>query len=753
MDRLREKFIEESLKQPGCLPAWIKESVQGEGQTIMSYMLVDMTQGLDLSFDHWLVLSRKRLYFFAKNDVLKINLNSIGEIKDHKGTSIAQVAFLNKDSLEPLLTICFSKRQEANFEYLRFILNELMEGKIPEFKDSDEQYEMRLLKPFLEVQDSLTTDKRGVLVRLLAYLLPYKKFWIVGGLSAIGATLLALVPAYLSGLLVDEVIGPYQQGDMTYVESSHQALILIGVLAGAYILREFFIWIRLNRMSILGEWVARDLRRDLYSHMQKLDLDYFSKRQTGSLISRVSSDTDRIWDFIAFGIVEVSIAILSLIFLSVTLISLDLELGLIMTLPVPLLLYSIYRHGEGIKKLFLKAWRKWSNVTNILSDTIPGIQVVKAFGQEDREITRFNDRNEAVTEEFTAIHDRWTAFWPKLMLGIQIILLSVWIMARQRLLADPSSSDFLSVGAFVSFLLYMTMFAAPIEIIGQMARMLNRALSSAYRIFEVLDSQPMQKNADHPVILKEMRGEVVFEKVSFSYDGLRPILKDVSFHVKPGEMIGLVGPSGGGKSTITKLLMRFYDVTGGKILVDGEELNMLDIQAFRRQVGMVLQDPYLFHGTILENIGYGLSVVNRSKVVEAARVANAHDFILKLPHGYDTIVGERGHTLSGGERQRISIARAVLHDPKILILDEATSAVDTETERKIQEALDRLVKGRTVFAIAHRLSTLRDADRLFVIKDGRVIEQGTHDELIQVEKGLYAKLLRLQHESAQEMAL
>jgi ATP-binding cassette, subfamily B, bacterial len=753
MDKLRKKFIEDSLKQPGELPEWIKDKIQGDGQTVMAYMLVDLCLDKSFNKDQWLALSRKKLYYFAKDDIVEILIDSISEIKDRQGTSIVEVIFLTKETLHPLLKIQFSKRQEASFEYLRFILSELMIGHNPDYQGSDEQYEKRLLKPFLEVQDSLTTDKRGVLLRLLAYLLPYKKFWIVGGLSAIAASLLALVPAYLSGLLVDEVVRPYQAGDIAHAESNQKALILIAVLAGAYIMREFFIWIRLNRMSILGEWVARDLRRDLYSHLQKLDLDYFSKRQTGSLISRVSSDTERIWDFIAFGIVEVSIAILSLIFLSVTLISLDLELGLLMTLPVPILLYSIYRHGEGIKKLFLKAWRKWSNVTNILSDTIPGIQVVKAFGQEDREIGRFNDRNEDVTDEFTRIHDRWTAFWPKLMLMIQLILLSVWIMARPRLLADPASASFLSVGAFVSFLLYMTMFAAPIEIIGQMARMLNRALSSAYRIFEVLDSQPLQKRAEHPVTLKQMRGEVVFEKVSFSYDGLRPILKEVSFHVKPGEMIGLVGPSGGGKSTITKLLMRFYDVTGGRILIDGEELNLLDIQVFRRQVGMVLQDPYLFHGTILENIGYGLSEVDRNKIVQAARVANAHDFILKLPHGYDTIVGERGHTLSGGERQRISIARAVLHDPKILILDEATSAVDTETERKIQEALDRLVRGRTVFAIAHRLSTLRDADRLFVIKDGRVIENGTHDELIQVEQGLYAKLLRLQHESAKEMAL
>jgi ATP-binding cassette subfamily B protein len=279
-----------------------------------------------------------------------------------------------------------------------------------------------------------------------------------------------------------------------------------------------------------------------------------------------------------------------------------------------------------------------------------------------------------------------------------------------------------------------------------MARIINRATTSAQRVFEVLDTRPDVVDDERPLAVPTLKGHVRFEAVSFAYDGLRPTLKALSFEVHPGEMIGLVGPSGGGKTTIINLLARFYDVSSGRILVDDVDIRRLDSGQYRTHVGMVLQDPYLFHGSVLENLRYGAPHASLEEVVRAARVANAHDFVCKLPHGYDTLVGERGHTLSGGERQRISIARAVLSDPRILILDEATSAVDTETERKIQEAMDRLAQGRTVFAIAHRLSTLRRASRLFVIEDGRISESGTHAELLARAGGTYDKLYRLQRE-------
>jgi ATP-binding cassette subfamily B protein len=425
----------------------------------------------------------------------------------------------------------------------------------------------------------------------------------------------------------------------------------------------------------------------------------------------------------------------------VVLLMLDWRLGLVMTVPAPVFCWLIYRHGERINPLFLRTWRKWSRVTDVLSDTIPGVRVVKAFNQEQREVDRFVERNDDVTDEANNVHRMWTTFWPVIMLAVHGTTVMVWALAVPRLLGEGAT---LSTGTFVSFLLYATMFIAPIDVIGQMARTMHRATSSAHRVFEVLDTEPDVRDIENAIRLEPVEGRVTFDNVSFSYDGVRQVIRGVSFDVRPGELIGLVGPSGGGKSTLVNLIARFWDVSGGVVHIDGIDVRELDGGHLRRQIGIVLQDPYLFHATVLENIAYGLPGASPADVIAAAQSANAHDFICRLPFGYETVVGERGQTLSGGERQRISIARAILNDPRILILDEATSAVDTETEREIQEALDRLIAGRTVFAIAHRLSTLRRASRLFVIVDGRLAECGTHRELMQVPDGRYRRLHEMQ---------
>jgi ATP-binding cassette subfamily B protein len=659
--------------------------------------------------------------------------------------------FETADDLAPLAVVRFSFRQKIIMGHLKFAVEEKIKDCQISFHDlnADDQYQSSVLKPIFDAQNNVEGNKSNTLWRLLSYLKPYRKELIYGSIGAVCTTLVSLVPAYISGRLIDDTIKPYQDGVLTLGEASKIAWLFVITLAVTFLLREVFTWLRLNKMSVMGEKVARDLREQLYSHLQTLGLDFYSKKHSGSLISRVSSDTDRIWDFVAFGVVEVGIAIIALTSLSVVLMTMDLMLGLTLALPVPLFLFMIYHHGEKMQKLFLKAWRKWSTLTSVLSDTIPGMQVVKAFNQEEREKSRFNVSNEDALNSFDQIHHVWTRFWPVLMLSVHAAMMFVWAFAVPRLLNDESSSAYLSAGTFVSFLLYMTMFTQPIEVIGQVARMLNRALSSAYRIFEVLDTKPTLQNSDEPKQIERISGDVEFSNVHFSYDGVRPIINNLSFKVKAGEMIGLVGSSGGGKSTITKLLARFYDVNSGRIYVDGIPLKDLDVGKFRRQVGMVLQDPYLFHGTIWENISYGLPDADKKAVIEAAKVANAHEFILNMPQAYDTVIGERGHTLSGGERQRVSIARAVLCDPKILILDEATSAVDTETERKIQDALDKLVVGRTVFAVAHRLSTLRKADRIFVIKKGEIVEEGTHEKLLADKEGEYTKLHRMQQEMSE----
>ncbi len=765
----RKKIIEHFLGQAECLPETAKQLIaENSLGSIQLYALIDLNESLKFC-EQWIVVTDKYLVTLAHRETItssdivivkQFELSRIAEVKEVRSLSCSSLTFIEAHDLASLAKIYFTHRQKVIMGHIKyycenkgnfFELNDL-EHKQDNLDQAERLYQEGITKPIVEAQNSVTSENAKTLWRLLSYLLPYKKELILGMIGAVATTLVSLVPAYVSGKLIDDVIRPFQDGSLTFSQARDIGWIMLGCLGVSYALREFFIYVRLNKMSILGEKVAKDLREQLYRHLQTLSMDFFSSKQTGSIISRVSADTDRIWDFVAFGVVEVSIALITLTGLSVVLMALDFQLGVIMTIPVPFLLYGIYDHGEKMKKLFLRAWRKWSNVTAVLSDTIPGIQVVKAFNQEKKEELRFNKRNEEVTNEFNHIHEAWTKFWPILMTSFQAVLLTVWIFALPRLIG-AKEQEALSAGTFISFLLYMTMFQAPIEVLGQVARMLNRALSSAYRIFEVLDTKTSISNSEDAQEISEVRGDVEFKNVFFSYDGVRPIIKDLSFNVRAGEMIGLVGSSGGGKSTITKLIARFYDIQGGRILIDGVDLKDVELGSFRKQVGMVLQDPYLFHGSIMENIAYGVPDATSKEIIEAAIMANAHNFIGRLPHGYDTVVGERGHTLSGGERQRISIARAILANPRILILDEATSAVDTQTERKIQDALDKLIVGRTVFAVAHRLSTLRKANRIFVIGQGKIVEEGTHNELLKDEEGKYSTLHRMQQEMSESFAL
>jgi ATP-binding cassette subfamily B protein len=748
-------IIERYTDQPSRLPESLRRAAAPNNTPIVSYALADLDERL--SFTHaWLVLTTNEVVVatertnsshafsrFARSKLSKVELST--------GLSCHVLRVYGTDTTgsdaSPLFELRFTHRQRHCMEGIAFLLEQVAKGLPFEARDADEAYLQGVAQPIREAQALVSTQKLAVVWRLLGYLKPYKNRVILGMSAATLVTLLALVPPYLTGHLVDRVIRPVQNGELRATDVVHMAWLAVLGIAVVHLLSKLCVWLRLRLLAIVGEFVARDLRDELFSHLQLLSMSFFSRKKTGSLITRVSSDTDRLWEFLAFGVVEVTLSLVSLVGLSAVLISLDWRLGLVMALPVPLMCFAIHLHGRGMSRMFTRVFRKWSRLTDVLSDSIPGIRVVKAFNQQSREKSRFSDRNADVVGEFNRVHASWTGFWPALMLALEVTVLCVWVLALPRLLGTSHRfGPALSLGNFVSFLLYTTMFVYPVEIMGQVARIMHRATSSAHRVFEVLDTVPEVVDDPHPVRLESLRGEVEFERVTFAYDGVRQVIKGMSFKVQPGELIGLVGPSGGGKTTLINLLTRFHDVSGGRISIDGVDLRKLESGHYREQVGIVLQEPYLFHGSVLENIRYGAPDASFDEVIAAARVANAHDFISRLPHGYDTVVGERGHTLSGGERQRVSIARAVLKNPRILILDEATSSVDTETERKIQEAMDRLVTGRTVFAIAHRLSTLRKADRLLVIQDGNLVEHGTHAELLANPNGIYTKLHQLQQE-------
>jgi len=743
-------IIERYTDQPSRLPPALRRAIEARtGAPVQLYALMDLDESLCLQ-SQWLalapghvVLARER---GGRPDLRVFERARIHQVRLDPGLSCNVLHLLGPPEEASLARLRFSHRQRRAVENLQFLLERQLDGESVPDANADQVYAESVAGPVREAQALVAANDAAVLWRLLAYLGPYRGRVAFGLVSAALLTGLSLVPPYLTGFLVDKVIRPVQSGSATLASVEHTAWWAVAAIAATYALRQLCAWARLRWMAMLGEDVARDLRTELYEHLQKLSLSFYSRKKTGSLITRVTSDTDRLWEFLALGVVDVSLAVIMLAGLSAVLIHLDWRLGLVMSVPVPFLCLWVYLHGRQMNTLFLRAWRKWSRVTDVVSDTIPGMRVVKAFHQEDRERARFGERNRSVTDEFNRIHRVWTGFWPALMLAVRGMVVAVWVLALPRVLDPSETAEYLSSGTFVAFVLYLTMYVQPIEIIGQMARIMNRATSSAHRIFEVLDTEPQVVDVAEAVRLVPLRGEVRFEDVGFGYDGVRQVVKGVSFHVEAGEMIGLVGPSGGGKTTLTNLIARFYDVTVGRVLIDGVDLRQLETGHYRRQLGMVLQDPYLFHGTVIENIRYGLPEASLDQVVAAARAANAHDFLCKLTNGYETLVGERGQTLSGGERQRISIARAILHDPRILILDEATSAVDTETEHKIQEALDRLVAGRTVFAIAHRLSTLRRADRIFVVEDGKLTEQGTHAELLAMPEGTYKRLTELQME-------
>ena len=581
------------------------------------------------------------------------------------------------------------------------------------------------------------------LFRLLGFMKHRVGMALLGVVLAILATGVALVPPYLTMPLFDRVLIPYQNGQP---DDRHLVPYLLGGIALAAVLAWAIGWARTYVLAWVSERIASDLRNAIFAHLTRLSLDFFSARRTGDLIARVSSDTDRLCFFLQIYILEFGGDLLTLLMTAGILLSIDPWLALVTLCPLPLIAYLVQRVRNRLRTGFRMGSAAWGEMTAILADTIPGIRVVKAFAQEQREIDRFRSSNDRVLSANDRVNTLWSFFGPMVTLLTDLGLLVVWIFGVYRVFHSH-----LTVGILQAFLVYISRFYSRLESMTKMGAAVQRAAASAQRIFEILDRQPSVPEPVDPLPAVRLRGEIEFRDVGFQY-GNRSILGQLNLKIAAGEMIGLVGPSGAGKTTLVNLVCRFYDVTQGAITVDGVDLRRLPLEDYRRHIGIVLQEPFLFFGTIAENIAYGRPSASREEVIAAARAARAHEIILRLADGYDSMVGERGQSLSGGERQRISIARAILIDPRILILDEATSSVDTETEREIQLALENLIRGRTTIAIAHRLSTLRRADRLVVLERGAITEMGRHDELVD-GSGTYARLYRAQQEMSDNVPL
>jgi len=761
---MTKNLLQTYFKQANELPPAVREACKRvlPDEEIRVYALSDLDEHRSFS-ERWLILGERHLVLAEPDGALlnghtawntrALPLRDIGKFELLEGLSSSRLNLINAGN-ELIVSVQFTRRQAPAIGNLQFVAEQvrkrLLENTAPtalagDF-DAATEYQDAVLKAVKEAKATLAMPKLGVMFRLLSYLKPHKKPAAIGITLAMILTSLQLLPPYLTKVLVDDILRPVETGRIT--DASFWLWVVIGSLAAVWSVSEFISFLRLRIMALTGEKIATQLRADIYSHMQKLSLSFFGSRTTGSLITRVSSDTDRLWDFITFGIIEVVVSVFQIIGVAAALFLQDWSLAILVLVPLPIMTVMFYWHSQKIQVLFLRIWRKWSAMTGVLSDVIPGIRVVKAFAQEDHEVKRFRAKNDALEAEAEILHRQWTRFWPSVVMLMHTCSLIVWAVGAPRVLeyVRTNGAEGMPLGVFIAFTGYMWMFWAPVQHLGMMSRTINRVSTSASRVFEVLDTVPSIVNKPDAKSIEPLQGRVTFDNVTFTYDGVRNVLKGVSFEVEPGEMIGLVGPSGGGKTTLINLICRFYDVKDGSVKIDGFDVRDLELSSMRRQIGVVLQEPYLFHGTIAENIAYGSHNASLRDIIAAARAANAHEFICGFPDSYETMVGERGQTLSGGERQRISIARAILHNPRLLILDEATSSVDTETEKKIQEALQRLVAGRTTFAIAHRLSTLSIADRLFVMEDGKLAEQGTHEELLAKPDGVYAKLHRTQAE-------
>ena len=583
--------------------------------------------------------------------------------------------------------------------------------------------------------------------RIAVYLKPYKKHAILLAVVSLVGMGTAVIPPMLYRQIVDGILAP-EEGN---ADAISERLALLGLLVlgliGIRVLNWGMEWAHGWTVSWLGARITADIRSRLYQQLELLSLQFYDRRQVGAVMSRVTRDAGRLQEFLVDGLPYLIINTLTIIGILSILFWMHWMLTLLILVPVPFMM------GWGVifwkrMRLYFNRWdQAWSDIMATVSEVLSGIRVVKAFAQEIREIAAFQSRNKKIRQLAIQTEINWEIFFATTTLLTSFGILIVWFFGGREVIRDA-----LTLGTLLAFYAYMWMLYEPIEWFGQVNSWMTRAFAGAERIFEIIDTPAEAYEDPNARSIESIRGHVVFKGVTFGYDKSKPVLHDINLDVSPGEMVGLVGRSGVGKTTTVNLICRFYNVDRGMIEVDGVPIQRVRLEDLRSQIGIVPQEPFLFSGTIAENISYGKPGASFDEIMEAAIAANAHSFIVAKPDGYDSQVGERGGELSGGEKQRVAIARAILHDPKILILDEATSSVDVETEKQIQEAIARLIRGRTTFAIAHRLSTLRNADRLVILEGGRIVEIGTHRELIE-KKGMFCELVQLQQQTSEIIAL
>ncbi|MGI6196874.1 MAG: ABC transporter ATP-binding protein [Eubacteriales bacterium] len=577
-------------------------------------------------------------------------------------------------------------------------------------------------------------SKTGVFTKLIKRLRPYRTRFLISLLCTFVLYAADVVVPIFQRILIDDLIVPHNRDMELFFKVS---ACIVGIHAAKLLFR---VWQENNNYKISAAY-GRDLRRDIFAKIQQLSMSNVSRRTPGELINRVSSDAGVVQDFITRQGKDMILQTAALIALTVIMFVTNARLALVVVLPLPFAAYLSAKSYNFMHIRYMNTWRNHCKASELLHDVLHGIRVVKNYGGEAREAKAYEEASERWANSIKEADTAWYLFQPPINYLFSIGEYCALFFGGSMILGRQ-----MQLGELVQFTTYVYMLYGPVQWLVNLPRVLAQAGVSAGKVFEVLEEHDDLTDAVKPVDL-DIGGNIEFDHVSFGYKAYNPVLKDVSFSIKKGEMIGVVGHSGAGKSTLINLVMRLYDPTSGSVRIDGHDLREISQFSLRSQVGVVLQETFLFNGSVLDNIRYAKPEATFKDVVRAAKIANCHEFITRLPDGYDTIVGERGYNLSGGERQRVAIARAILHDPKIIILDEATASLDTQTEKQIRDALARLTEGRTTIAIAHRLSTLSGADRLLVLDKGRVAEIGTHNELL-ARKGVYYKLVMAQRQTA-----
>jgi subfamily B ATP-binding cassette protein MsbA len=568
--------------------------------------------------------------------------------------------------------------------------------------------------------------------RALKYIKPYWKRGLAAGICTIIA---AGGTAYLPFVIKDMVDQVLSEKNTTMLNWIVLSIIVVFVIRGIAYYGQSYL------MNYVGQRVIIDIRKAVFEKLQRLSMSFYDKHKTGTIMSYVTNDVSALQSAMVDNVVEMITETVILVASIVMMIYLDWKLFLVTFATFPVVLFFIDSFGKRIRKSGSRIQEAAADITSVLQEVASSPRVIKSFVREGYEVERFDKENMNNFRANMKYAQLSSTLTPTIefvaAVGVSIIL---WYGGNSVI------NGSITAGSLVAFLTYAVNISNPIKRLSRVIGNIQKALAAAQRVFDVLDLPEDIKNAPDAKALPPVKGDVRFKDVCFAYNESEEVLSHVSFEVKPGEMIAFVGPSGAGKSTVASLLPRFYDATNGSITIDGEDIRKVTLDSLREQVGIVPQETVLFNGSVYDNILYGRLDATREEVEAAAKAANAHDFIMQLPDGYETMLGDRGMNISGGQRQRISIARAILKNPQILILDEATSALDTESERVVQEALDRLMVGRTSFVIAHRLSTIKNADKIMVLEKGQLIEQGNHDELMAMD-GLYAHLYKIQYRS------